>query len=275
MDSWNLRASRKPPVPEQQLQPSPADIMMDHERPRGLLSSTVSFFEHPWCGVLVSSLYFLSASLVMSIIMNFVNDRVPTQLPSLPDVGHEWLPLLRPESLGDILLGLLVSFWILFVVLVVERHQLPGVLIKWLMCHGTLYFFRIITISVTSLPVTENHCRENYTRIGNMMWNTLLGIVSLGSLNQHCGDLLFSGHSVLVTLICLLFTDYCKRLGRDKMYDLVVLILRSIVYSLAFVICLFIIATRNHYTVDVVIGVYATFVTYKVMPDYWPFPPFK
>jgi shingomyelin synthase len=177
--------------------------------------------------------------------------------------------------LGDILLGLLVSFWILFVILVVERHQIPAILIKWLLCHGTLYFLRIVTISVTALPVTQNHCREHYTRIGNMMWNTLLGIVSMGSLNQHCGDLLFSGHSVLITLVCLLFTDYCKRLGRDKFYDLVVLIIRFIVYSLALVACLFIIATRNHYTVDVVIGVYATFVTYKVMPDHWPFPPFK
>jgi hypothetical protein len=236
---------------------------------------SLRFIQKQTFGVIVAGIYFLTACCIITVIMNLVNDRVPINLPPLPDFGHEWLPHLRPESLNDIIFGSLVVSWILFMILIAEREEIPHILMKWLLCHGTLFLFRILTISLTSLPVTQNHCREHYIKIINVAWNSFLGMISLGALSQHCGDLLFSGHSIVITLIWLVFRDHCKFCQTGVVYDSVVIFVRILVYSWAFCAYVAIIATRNHYTVDVIIGIYLTVTTYKLIPDRWPFYPFN
>jgi hypothetical protein len=207
-------------------------------------------------GALGALAYFMSCSTLLLFVMNFVHARMP-RIDPLPDIGHDLIRKLEPEYLGDIVLGIL--FFLLVCSLVVSREKRWKIITRFLFAYGTLYLIRTTTIFATSLPATENHCYYNYQPITNIWWNTFLGLISFGALNKHCGDLLFSGHTMSITLITLVFWCYFTR---QYLFNLIVTILAVAGYF-------FIIATRSHYTVDVLVALYLTILIWRTCPENW------
>jgi hypothetical protein len=200
--------------------------------------------------------YFLTSSTLLLSVMNFVNDRVPRNTPPLPDIGHEILsPKLHPEFLGDIAMGSMYFLVICGVLFAGSKRW--RMLTRFFFAYGTLYFMRVTTISATSIPLAENHCYYNYSTVENYWWNTFLGLISFGGLNKHCGDLMFSGHTCSITLIMLTFWCYY-----NKRY-----IMNSLITLIGFVGYVFIIGTRSHYTIDVLVAFYLTILVFKLTPD--------
>jgi hypothetical protein len=213
---------------------------------------------HGLKGAFLSLLYFLFTSFILVFFMNFVHMRMPLNSPPLPDLGHELIPRLEPEKLGDMSMGVLIVTFLIAMIL--NRNRWP-ILINFCLTMGNLYLLRVISVLSTSMPPTENHCRYNYQKIENIYWNTIMGIVTLGSSNIHCGDLMFSGHTCMVTNIWMAFQLNYKK-------NWIIRIFTSLVLIVTFVL---IIGTRSHYTVDIWIAFWLTVFVHKLTPYTFPF----
>lgn len=209
-------------------------------------------------GTALSLVYFLSMAVVLMFGMNFVHRRMPLSAPILPDLGHEYIPKLSPENLGDRVMTCLIVSFVIAMILNKNRWAL---LTRFLLTLGNLYILRVVTILVTSLPPTENHCRSDYQEIKNIYWNTLKGLLTLGGGNIHCGDLMFSGHTCMVTNIWITFMINYKNRN----------LLRAFISALLLATFFFIIATRSHYTADIWIAFWLTIFVHLYTPRTFPF----
>lgn len=243
-------------------------------------------------GTLCSAGYFIFGSFVLIFFMNFTNERMPRGLDPLPDVGHELIPKMRPEKLGDVTqVFLIILFWVSTIWLRERKNRVPivtwfltfmensplgkipllrslkgegnrwPIITKFFLTLGNLYMIRSMSVYVTSVPATDNHCRYEYQDIPNIWMNTLKGIISLGSSNIHCGDLMFSGHTCMVTTIWLALNRNCRN-------NYPIRIVSTILWLMTFI---FIIGTRSHYTIDIWIALWLTIFVEAWTPSYFPF----
>jgi len=209
-------------------------------------------------GALLGLAYFLTCATILIFCMNFVHRRMPQGVPQLPDLGHELIPKLEPEALGDYPMFCLIGG---FIVTLVFHPARLRIMIKFFMTIGHLYLLRVVSISVTSLPPTDNHCRSEYVEIPDIYANTIKGLLSLGGSNIHCGDLMFSGHTCMVTTIWMIFMHNFKR-GHIVKFAATICLLLTVIL---------IIATRSHYTGDIWIAFWLSFFMYKLTSSTFPF----
>lgn len=210
-------------------------------------------------GVFLSACYMFSVISVLIFVMNFVHQRMPRNVPPLPDIGHDLIPKMEPENLGDMTMMIMVA--LLIVALILNRELRWPVLIRFLLTLGNMYFLRVFAVSSTSMPPTENHCRTNFVPIDNIYLNTLKGVLTLGSSNIHCGDLMFSGHTCMITNIWMSF-----HINFKKQYMLRIFMTIMLIITLTFII-----GTRSHYTVDVYIAFVLTVLVHRSTPKRFPF----
>jgi hypothetical protein len=141
------------------------------------------------------------------------------------DVGFEYLPNLHKYAfLSDIIV--LVGLLCLFI---------PGIYLPFLYLIIPIWLIRFITASVTVLPKTLN------CNIKSNVYSTIFG---------GCYDKIFSGHFAIIFAITLLLLE--------KSY---ISLLTTIVIN--FLHGLFIIAVRNHYTIDVIVSFFVTLCVYQ------------
>ncbi|KNC50609.1 SMS-3 protein [Thecamonas trahens ATCC 50062] len=214
---------------------------------------------HPKRSVVAALCVYMAASFALIHTMNYVHYHLPEQ-PPLPDLGHEYIPMLRPENLGDY-----PMFVSVFVVVYLggyrHRSQFYKIVTRMWITQTALYILRIFTISMTNLPVTDNHCRYSREEISSFWLNTMNGLATMGLANVHCGDLLFSGHSIMIVIFWQITHTYFPQYRG----------LNWLVTFCTLMAFFFIVATRSHYTVDVIIGWFATMCTWKLVPNYWPY----
>ena len=106
---------------------------------------------------------------------------------------------------------------------------------KFLIIHGILMFIRAISFSVTLLPDSSGMCQLS-NHIGG------------------CFDLLFSGHSTIMLLCCLLANEYFSFNRKWKLC----LFTNTGIASFLIILC------RNHYTIDVLYSILMTYFVYKL-----------
>jgi len=139
----------------------------------------------------------------------------------------------------------------------------------------TCQILRIISFTVTQLPAPNYHCRAGEdTAIREMpsaWWGHIY--VDVGRQATHgCGDLIFSSHTTFVLVGVLTFTEYGETL-----------LIKLIAWIGVAVMGLCIIASRKHYSVDVVVAWYTVplvfyamhrrWTTKRPVQDYWPHRP--
>ena len=136
-------------------------------------------------------------------------------------------------------------------------------------------FLRIISFTVTQLPAPNYHCRAGEeTAVLDMpdSWHGHV-VVNVGRQATHgCGDLIFSSHTTFVLVGVLTFTEYGEKL-----------FLKIIAWCGVAMMSLFIVASRKHYSVDVVVAWYTVplvfyamhrrWTTVRPVQDYWPHRP--
>lgn len=210
--------------------------------------------------ITLAAVFFFLSLLVMMHTMNYVHYRLPSQ-PPLPDLGHDWIPVIRPENVGDYPM-LVSAALVVYMAFFWDRTDLSRALPRFLVTLGSMYVLRLFTISVTTLPVTDNHCRFARKEIASFWRNTLMGLLTLGMKNVHCGDLMFSGHTIMIVLLWEVSHTYFVR------YRL----LNWTVTMASLTAFFLIVATRSHYTVDVLVGWFVTVCAWKLVPNYWPYP---
>lgn len=190
-----------------------------------------------------------------SFVMVIVHERVPDMrtYPPLPDIFLDSVPRIpwafaMAEASGVIL----CSIWL--IVLLLHKHR--SILMRRL-CSlmGTVFMLRCITMFVTSLSVPGQHLQCTGKMYGDM-WAKLQRAVAIWSgfgmtlTGVHtCGDYMFSGHTVVLTMLNFFVTEYTPRSW-------------NFIHTLSWVLNLFgiffILAAHEHYSIDVFIAFYIT-----------------
>ncbi|KAK1270418.1 Phosphatidylinositol:ceramide inositolphosphotransferase [Acorus gramineus] len=127
-------------------------------------------------------------------------------------------------------------------------------------------FLRIITFYSTQLPGPNYHCREGSKLARLPRPDNILEVLLLNfprGVIYGCGDLIFSSHMIFTLVFVLTYQKYGSRR-----------FIKQVAWLIAIIQSLLIIASRKHYTVDVVVAWYTVnlivfFVDKKLpeMPD--------
>lgn len=201
---------------------------------------------------------FLSGNLVLNLTcLAIVHERVPdrNKYPPLPDIFFDLFPPLDwALDVSEIII--LVSIWSTLLLLFMHRYRWI-VLQRVFFIMGILYFMRSITMFVTQVPVasTTYYCspKANTTNpllIMKRVVQLLSGFgLSINGQHTFCGDYIYSGHTVILTLAYLVVREYSPQ--RWKLLHILYLVLSSTGIVM-------VLLSRGHYTVDVVLGYYVT-----------------
>jgi hypothetical protein len=157
---------------------------------------------------------------------------------SLPDLGHRHLPIIAlhlPDYISIFILVLTIAL----VAAHPQRLEMTG---YFLMVHSALLAMRALCIMATVLPSPFLSCRrptfsEEYE-----------GIVPF-----HCNETIFSGHTTL-NLLCALFWSISR----------VPFLGKALMWVCAVTGSISMIASRQHYTIDVLIASFLTPLVFNI-----------
>ena len=241
----------------------------------------------------------LVAFLYLATALNITTLRMPDPATEkeLPDLGFQLVPQApQLEHVTDAILWTLNAMcgFVLFKLYVIHRRAcglpplvLPIVgvlgtdtdeavisnsfetrqihLIAWIRFVATLAvvtLFRVVVILATSLPATDNDC-QHPEPISNPLLNIVLALVTAGSASIHCGDLLYSGHTVNITLSLISLWTYAPVVFVSKS---MMQLFRSLGVILMVSSWYTIIASRSHYSDDVIVALYVTLTAFWLIP---------
>ncbi|XP_036876041.2 phosphatidylcholine:ceramide cholinephosphotransferase 2 [Manis javanica] len=213
-------------------------------------------FPLEWWKTGIAFVYALFNLVLTTVMITVVHERVPPKelSPPLPDKFFDYIDRVKwafsvSEINGIILVGLWITQW-----LFLRYKSIVGR--RFFFIIGTLYLYRCITMYVTTLPVPGMHfqCAPKLNGDSQAKVQRILRLISGGGLSitgSHilCGDFLFSGHTVVLTLTYLFIKEYSPR--HFWWYHLICWLL-----SAAGIIC--ILVAHEHYTVDVITAYYIT-----------------
>lgn len=213
-------------------------------------------FPLEWWKTGIAFVYALFNLILTTVMITVVHERVPPKelSPPLPDKFFDYIDRVKwafsvSEINGMILVGLWIFQW-----LFLRYKSIVGR--RFFFIIGTLYLYRCITMYVTTLPVPGMHfqCAPKLNGDSQAKVQRILRLISGGGLSitgSHilCGDFLFSGHTVVLTLIYLFIKEYSPR--HFWWYHLICWLM-----SAAGIIC--ILVAHEHYTIDVIIAYYIT-----------------
>ncbi|XP_053189178.1 sphingomyelin synthase-related protein 1-like [Scomber japonicus] len=203
----------------------------------------------------ISSIYVLFVFGFTSFVMVIVHERVPDMrtYPPLPDIFLDSVPRIPWAFAMAEACGLILCYMLLLILLL---HKHRSILFRRL-CSliGTVFLLRCCTMFVTSLSVPGQHLKCASKTYGDTLekiqralaiWSgfgmTLTGV-------QTCGDYMFSGHTVVITMLNFFVTEYTPRTW-------------NLIHTISWVLNLFgiffILAAHEHYSIDVFIAFYIT-----------------
>ncbi|KAF7219880.1 sphingomyelin synthase-related protein 1-like [Nothobranchius furzeri] len=204
---------------------------------------------------IISSLYVFLVFGFTSFVMVIVHERVPDMrtYPPLPDIFLDSVPRIPWAFAMAEACGLILCYMFLLILLL---HKHRSILFRRL-CSlmGTVFLLRCCTMFATSLSVPGQHLKcasktyaDSWGKIQRALtiWSgfgmTLTGV-------QTCGDYMFSGHTVVITMLNFFVTEYTPRNW-------------NLIHTISWVLNLFgiffILAAHEHYSIDVFIAFYIT-----------------
>ncbi|CAF3196640.1 unnamed protein product [Rotaria socialis] len=204
---------------------------------------------------LVSFIYALISGLWTSFIMVVVHNRVPNvqKYPPLPDLFLDNIPHISWAFAVSEFLILVMG--IVFLLILIFHKYWSIILRRFFALGGTIFFLRSITMLVTSLSVPGPHLECTPLQYGTTreIFTRWLQIFLFQGLSIHgirsCGDYMFSGHTVMLTLLNHCITEYTTS-------DFYVVHLISWFCNIFGM--MLILAAHEHYTIDVFIAFFLT-----------------
>ncbi|XP_020805774.1 sphingomyelin synthase-related 1-like [Drosophila serrata] len=213
----------------------------------------------------ISLMYSFLVSWITSFVMVIVHERVPDmqRYPPLPDIFLDNVPHIPwAFSMSEIIGSLLFTMWL--IVLIFHKYRLV-LLRRFSALAGTVFLLRCITTLITSLSVPGTHLQCNQSDFGINDPNVDLVGAMVIRLNRAyriwrglglsiqgvstCGDYMFSGHTVALTLLNFSITEYTPR----SMY-----VLHAFTWMLNLFGIFLILAAHEHYSIDVFVAFYIT-----------------
>lgn len=190
----------------------------------------------------------------------------PQKLP-LRDLGFDALPELDDSKkwISETVFGFMfVSFliWTFSPFVVARKRFYTAVLFsRLLMVLVVCQSLRIISFLSTQLPAPHYHCREGVpTAIrepARHWWDHII-IDPARQATGGCGDLIFSSHTTFILVGVLSYQTYGG-----------ILIAKILAWIAAAILCLLIVASRKHYSVDVIVAWYTVPLVFYTMHRRW------
>jgi len=203
----------------------------------------------------IALLYALFVSWLTALTMTFVHDRVPdmNKYPPLPDIILDNVPYIPwAFEMTEITGMALFSIWVIVVLFHKHRFIIAR---RFFSIGGTIFLLRCVTMLITSLSVPGIHldCKPRpYGTWTNRLYNAYNIWSGAGMSIQGvrtCGDYMFSGHTVTLTLLNFFITEYTSR----RIY-----FLHTFTWVLNCFGVFFILAAHEHYSIDVFVAFYIT-----------------
>ncbi|ODN03753.1 Phosphatidylcholine:ceramide cholinephosphotransferase 2 [Orchesella cincta] len=196
-----------------------------------------------------------------SISIFLTHQKIPDRNlhPPLPDIALD--NITKKRWLNDLSDIIVIICTLTSAVLIISHKH------RWILARrvfvllSLLYSMRSVTMYATVLPLANDHVycspKLNSTSFGETMWaatREVLGLMAAGGLGfmgkkTLCGDYIFSGHTIIFMMTYLLIREYTPK-------ELVTLHWVSYLTSWIGIVGLLI--SHGHYTIDVIIGYYAT-----------------
>ena len=185
-----------------------------------------------------------------------INMTAPYQKEPLYDVGFQYIPKINYPQISDLVLFLLCLYfccrWIF------DRIKIY----HFIKMMAWIFVIRLCCFGSTTVPYPQEGC--NSRKIGDpFVWNVF---PYMAEYHIHsCYDLMFSGHAAHITLIWLNTIIYSKSYIEKYIITFFSLLSNYII-----------IATRIHYTHDVIIGMimailmFGTFFSGRQCPFFYP-----
>merc|ERR1719334_298777 len=192
-------------------------------------------------------MYGMAVSWLTALVMTVVHDRVPdmAKYPPLPDIILDNVPHIPWAFEMTELTGMtLLLIW--FIMIICHKH-------RWIIARrffaiaGTIFLLRCLTMLITSLSVPGVHldCKPRpYGNWANRLRNAYIIWSGAGMSLQGvrtCGDYMFSGHTVSITLLNFFITEYTSR----RIY-----FLHTFTWLCNCFGIFFILAAHEHYSID-------------------------
>jgi len=189
--------------------------------------------------------------------------------PPLKDLGHQLIPEISDNlELVDIPMYFLFALLGGIVLGAFYGHDNPKLaaenkpyfvnsLRRVMVVYAIGHCLRAATYLTTSLPGTAKQCRAGAEELDppGSIWECFTRTVSV---NGNCGDLNFSGHVLLLVMAILFIHEFGPRLWQYQPFGFLDILLTGSAIGLGIAQILLILASRHHYTVDIVIALYTT-----------------
>lgn len=204
---------------------------------------------------LSSALRYVFALYVMALFNDMTEVRgqlLPEDAGILPDVMFDLLPY-TPE-LGKCIDLVLICLYATVVAWSATFERRFDLICAFVDMHVLMILLRCLTVNATTLPPSLPDCariRHPNIKPYPLFINPLLRFAP-GGMSMGCHDLIFSGHTVIYTLASLFMHDVAR--------DYRVLRFATHLLSLTGVVCL--LASKMHYSIDVVVAVIIMFLVY-------------
>ncbi|XP_065209775.1 sphingomyelin synthase-related protein 1-like [Planococcus citri] len=207
--------------------------------------------------------YLFLVTWITSFVMVIVHDRVPDmkRYPPLPDIFLDNVPYIPwAFHMCEWTATVLLVIWL--VVLLFHKYRFILLRRFFALC-GTVFLLRCITMLITSLSVPGSHLKCS-PRLSTYTSEYLLGDIVAKVAQAYtiwrnaglsirgvrtCGDYMFSGHSVVLTMLNFFITEYTPR-------DLHLLHIFTWILNMFGIF--FILSGHEHYSIDVFIAFYIT-----------------
>ncbi|XP_023335231.1 sphingomyelin synthase-related protein 1 [Eurytemora carolleeae] len=200
-------------------------------------------------------MYILCVSWLTAITMTVVHDRVPdmNKYPPLPDIILDNIPHISwAFEMSEVAGMTLLIIWCIVLLFHTHRFILAR---RFFSISGTIFLLRCVTMLITSLSVPGVHldCKPapygawtERVHAAYVIWSGA-GMSIQGV--RTCGDYIFSGHTVSLTLLNFFITEYTSR----RIY-----FLHTFTWVCNCFGIFFILAAHEHYSIDVFIAFYIT-----------------
>jgi hypothetical protein len=185
-----------------------------------------------WSRIAVTILFWSFGVLMNNMSATIAGRRFIKGTPPLPDIGFMHLPHIGWRLLPDLYYIMFAGYSI--VRLLIMRRDGIVIFMRIFLIMGAELIVRAVVVNSTLLPDPYPPC-VNYKP----------HITSYAPFELQCGDVLFSGHTAAWSIISFMWVMHSERTV-DKVLGVMATVCGGLV----------LIATRYHYTVDVLIGAY-------------------
>jgi len=203
----------------------------------------------------IAMFYGMFVSWLTAFVMTIVHDRVPdmNKYPPLPDIILDNVPHIPwAFEMAEISGMTLLTIWI--VIIIFHKHRFI-IARRCFAIGGTIFLLRCFTMLITSLSVPGVHldCKPRpYGTWASRLHEAYIIWSGAGMSLQGvrtCGDYMFSGHTVSLTLLNFFITEYTSRR---------IFFLHTFTWLCNCFGIFFILAAHEHYSIDVFIAFYIT-----------------